>query len=129
MQILWISYISSWTPTLVDLIKRENRLAIIVPTGGKVVNYEQIDDVDYYYLHLHPQDTMKRMNRNNFEHYHYNQSKSRYYSCTWYRTEFCSSPKLYLHTCCYIYPRDITSLQTFYQQLFTRSNNKTFSYH
>ena len=69
MQILWISYTSSWTPTLVDLIKRENRLAIIVPTGGKVVNYEQIDDVDYYYLHLHPQDTMKRMNRNNFEHY------------------------------------------------------------
>ena len=47
MQILWISYINSWTPTLVSLLKKENKLSIIVPTGGKSTDYEQVDDVDY----------------------------------------------------------------------------------
>lgn len=61
MQILWISYINSWTPTLVSLLKKENKLSIIVPTGGKSTDYEQVDDVDYYYLHIPPKDTMKRM--------------------------------------------------------------------
>ena len=69
MQILWISYINSWTPTLVSLLKKENKLSIIVPTGGKSTDYEQVDDVDYYYLHIPPKDTMKRMTRENFEHY------------------------------------------------------------
>ena len=69
MQILWISYINSWTPTLANSIKKGNKLSIIVPTGGKNVDYEQVDDIDYYYLHIRSKDTMKRMSRNNFERY------------------------------------------------------------
>ena len=114
MQILWISYINSWTPTLANSIKKGNKLSIIVPTGGKNVDYEQVDDIDYYYLHIRSKDTMKRMSRNNFERYQTVITKVTpgYHSRTWHRAKFCPNPKLHLHTRHYIYSRHITSIQT-----------------
>lgn len=69
MKILWISYINSWTPTLLNAIKKYVEIAVIIPAGG----YEQLkkedDGVTYYSLHLTAKEMKRTMNRDTFHKY------------------------------------------------------------
>lgn len=69
MKVLWISYISSWTPTLLNAIKHEVEVAFIIPTGGFENFCHTEDGVTYYSLHLTANEIKRTMTRETFRKY------------------------------------------------------------
>lgn len=62
MKIIWITYISSWTPTLLNEIKKHIYVSVIIPCGG-FKSFKHIENgITYYSLHLKNKEIKKGMN-------------------------------------------------------------------
>lgn len=69
MRILWITYISSWTPTLLNAIKGEVQLALIIPSGG-FDEFKHVENgVTYYSIKLKDEERLNSMSLSTFAKY------------------------------------------------------------
>lgn len=69
MRIIWITYISSWTPTLLNAIKEKAQLALIIPSGG-FDEFKHVENgVIYYSIKLKDEERLNSMSLSTFAKY------------------------------------------------------------